>query len=241
MCKTAGIIIIGNEILSGRTRDRNAYWLARQFHSLGIALGRISVVPDIIATIVTEVRLFSESFDYILVCGGIGPTPDDLTRQSVSQAFGLACVPHPEALQLLKDFYGERCTEGRLTMAELPENARLIHNPVTKAPGFQVQNVYVLPGIPELVEAMFPGIAAQLEHADLYETEFTSTLGESDFADLMVKAMELFPDVDFGSYPSIKNDTWRCSLVVKGYSQPAVAAAENWLQTEIAKRTEVLK
>jgi len=241
MNKTAGIIIIGNEILSGRTRDRNAYWIAQQFHILGIAVRKISVIPDVTPTIVDEVRLFHTAFDYTIVCGGIGPTPDDLTRQAVSEAFGVACVPHPEAVQLLKMFYGERCNHSRLSMAELPENARLITNPVTMAPGFQVENVFVLPGIPELVEAMFPGIAEHLDHSKLFETEFTSRLGESDFADLMVESMNKFPDVDHGSYPSMKHDKWRCSLVLKGYSQSAVNNAADWLQTKIAQRTEELK
>jgi molybdopterin-biosynthesis enzyme MoeA-like protein len=192
------------------------------------------------AAIIDEITRFRNSFDYTIVCGGIGPTPDDLTRPAVSEAFGVACVPHPEAVRLLKDFYRERCTDRRLTMAELPENAELIANPLTVAPGFQVENVFVLPGIPELVEAMFPGIAKRLVHGTLYETEFSSRLGESDFADLMEAAMKLFPDVDLGSYPSLTHDTWRCTIVLKGYLQATVTAAADWLQTEIDKRAEEL-
>lgn len=238
MNKTAGIIIIGNEILSGRTRDRNAYWIAQQFHRLGVSLHRISVIPDVMDVIVSEIRLLRESFDYVVVCGGIGPTPDDLTRQAVSQAFGVPCVPHPEAVQLLKEFYKDRCTSRRLTMAELPENASLIPNPLTMSPGFQMENVFVLPGIPELVEAMFPAIAERIDHGNMHEKEFFSRLGESDFADLMEAAIDRFPDVDFGSYPSMKNNAWRCTLVIKGYSEEAVEAAAVWLQSAVERRTD---
>jgi molybdenum cofactor synthesis domain-containing protein len=238
MNKTAGIIIVGNEILSGRTRDWNAYWIAQQFHRIGVSLRKISVIPDVMDTIISEIRLLRDMFDYVIVCGGIGPTPDDLTRQAVSRAFGVPCVPHPEAVQLLKDFYIERCTSRRLTMAELPENALLIHNPLTMSPGFQVDNVFVLPGIPELVEAMLPVIIEQIDHGTMFEKEFSSRLGESDFADLMEDAIHRFPDVDFGSYPSMKDNTWRCTLVVKGYSEKAAEEAAAWLQSAVIRREE---
>ena len=236
MNKTIGILIIGNEILSGRTRDFNAWWLAQHLHQIGIKVRRILVIPDECDLIIKEVNAFRKMYDYVIVCGGIGPTPDDLTRPAVARAFNLPCRPHPEAVRILSGFYGDRATPRRLTMAELPENATLICNPLTGAPGFSVENVFVLPGIPELVEAMFPEIAARIEHGTIFERDLTVAIGESDFADIMDQAIALFPDVDLGSYPSMHSKQWRCTLVIKGYQSESVTRAAEWLEREIARR-----
>ncbi len=235
--KTAAVIIVGNEILSGRTRERNAYYLAKELKRIGVTLGRIAVIPDVLEVVSAEVAALRDAFDYVVVCGGIGPTPDDVTRPAVAHAFNVACVPHPEATTILREFYGERCTERRLSMAELPEHAVLIPNPLTGAPGFSLENVFVLPGIPELVEAMFPHVASKMQHGRYVETEFAVDVPESDFADVMEEAMTLFPGVDIGSYPCMSQckKRWACTIVVKGTDAEKVREAEVWLRAAVAK------
>jgi molybdenum cofactor synthesis domain-containing protein len=241
MNRTAAVIIVGNEILSGRTREANAYFLAKQCRALGIRLKRISVIPDEIETIVSELNALRAQWDYVIVCGGIGPTPDDVTRPAVARAFGLPCVPHAEALARLATHYGARSTPRRLVMAELPAGAELIDNPVTIAPGFRLENVFVLPGIPELVEAMFPQVANSMEHGDLHERELRIEIGESEFADLMEEAAARFPKVELGSYPTLSANAWRCALVVKSSDSEQMERAYEWLSAALAERTAAMK
>jgi molybdenum cofactor synthesis domain-containing protein len=241
MNRTAAVIIVGNEILSGRTREANAYFLAKQCTTLGIRLRRVCVIPDEVDTIVSAVNALRAEWDYVIVCGGIGPTPDDVTRPAVARAFGVPCEPHAEAVALLEEHYGDRCTARRLVMAELPRAAELIENPVTIAPGFRMANVFVLPGIPELVEAMFPFVAAQMEHGVLLDRELNVAIGESDFADLMEEAGRLFPEVELGSYPKMGKGTWRCSLVIKSHDAEQMDCAFEWLEAALNERTSALK
>jgi molybdenum cofactor synthesis domain-containing protein len=241
MNRNAAVIIVGNEILSGRTREANAYFLAKQCSMLGIRLKRVCVIPDEVDTIVAAVNALRAEWDYVIVCGGIGPTPDDVTRPAVAKAFGVPCEPHAEAVALLQHHYGERSTPRRMVMAELPRAAELIDNPVTIAPGFRLENVFVLPGIPELVEAMFPQIAAQMEHGVLLERELHVAIGESEFADLMEEAGRLFPEVELGSYPKMGAGTWRCSLVIKSHDAEQMDQAFDWLESALKERTATLK
>jgi molybdenum cofactor synthesis domain-containing protein len=236
--KTAAILIVGNEILSGRTRDKNACFLTCALKSIGVLVKRIVVIPDVVAQIVAEVNALRSTFDYVVVCGGIGPTPDDVTRPAVAAAFGVPCEPHAGAVCILHEYYQERITPRRLVMAELPRGAALIPNPTTGAPGFAVENVFVLPGIPALVEAMFAQVAARMEHAPFAEVEFPVALPESEFADVMDTAVARFPAVEIGSYPSCDGGTWRCALVIKGGDAIQVQHAREWLQAAIAERAE---
>ncbi len=240
MNSTAAIVIVGNEILSGRTRDKNAWWLACELKKLGVVLRRIVVIPDVIEEIVREVNAVRAQVDYVMVCGGIGPTPDDVTRQAISVAVGLPCVRHAEAAAILVDRYKERLTERSLVMADLPEGAALIYNPQSGAPGCHVENIFVLPGVPELLEQMFPQIASMMRHGTLVEREMAAGLGESLFADLMEDAIARFPETDIGSYPSLVEGKWHCSLVVKGSEQAKVDEAYQWLQENLARRAKEL-
>jgi molybdenum cofactor synthesis domain-containing protein len=233
-------LIVGNEILSGRTRDCNAHFLAVALKGIGVTVGRIVVIPDLPHVIADEVNRLRTSFDYVLACGGIGPTPDDVTRPAVAQAFGIPCEPHAEAVRILRDYYGERATPRRMVMAELPRDAELIPNPRTIALGFRVANVFVLPGIPELVEDMFPYVAASLQHGTLVEVEFPVTLPESDFADIMELGALQFPTVECGSYPSCSGGQWRGALVLKSHEAAQVAAAETWFRAALEQRASEL-
>mgnify|MGYP000905594908 CR=1 FL=1 len=237
---TAAIIIVGNEILSGRTRDANAYWLAQQLKTIGVMLRRILVIPDVVETIVAELNTLRAAHDYVIVCGGIGPTPDDVTRPAVAAAFGVPCEPHAEAVRILTAFYGARATPRRMTMAELPRGCALILNPYSGAPGCRMENVFVLPGIPELVEGMFPQVAACMRHGCLFEHEMRVTLGESEFADLMDEALTRFPAVDVGSYPSMHAQGWRCALVLKSADAAALEEARAWFCAGLEQRAQEL-
>ncbi|MCX7848097.1 MAG: molybdopterin-binding protein [bacterium] len=237
---TAAIIIVGNEILSGRTRDANACWLAQQLTKIGVLLRRISVIPDVRETIVAELNALRFTHDYVIICGGIGPTPDDVTRPAVAAAFGVPCEPHPEAVEILQRYYGERATPRRMSMAELPRGCELIYNPFSGAPGCRIDNVFVLPGIPDLVQGMFPQIAQVLRHGAWHECELRTQLGESEFADLMEAALGLFPGVDIGSYPSWQNHNWRCTLVFKSADAPTLQAAYAWFDDALTRRAQEL-
>ncbi len=241
MNKHAAILIVGNEILSGRTRDKNAYFLAGALKTIGVLVKRMVVIPDVIEQIAAEVNALRRDFDYVIVCGGIGPTPDDVTRQAVALAFGMPCEPHPAAVRILRDYYKERISARRLVMAEVPRAAALILNPNTGVPGFAVENVFVLPGIPELVESMFAHVAACLVHAPFVELEFPVALAESEFADVMDAAVARFPAVEIGSYPSCSAGQWRGALVVKGGDALQVQQAKAWLQAAITERAETVR
>ncbi len=157
---TACAIIIGDEVLSGRTQDANLSYLGRRCDELGIRLKEARVISDDEATIVETVNHYRACFDYVFTTGGIGPTHDDITSASVALAFGKKIVRHPEAVAVMDKYYDRgQLTEARLKMADVPEDAFLIDNPVSAAPGFQMENVFVLPGVPVIMQAMFEGMS----------------------------------------------------------------------------------
>ena len=155
----ASILIIGNEILSGRTQDTNTSTLAIWLNSIGVNVREVRVIPDIEKKIVENLNLLRSTYDYVFTSGGIGPTHDDITAQSVSKAFGIKYEIHKQAFKILEAYYqpGE-FTEGRQKMAWMPENAKLILNPTSGAPGFNIENVYSLPGVPSILKSMLGGL-----------------------------------------------------------------------------------
>ena len=156
----AGIVIIGNEILSGRTQDTNTGTISIWLNSLGIRVQEVRIIPDIEKTIVNTINEFRKKFSYVFTSGGIGPTHDDITASSISNAFGLKYGPHKEAFSILKKYYNEgEFSEGRQKMAWMPEGAKLILNPSSGAPGFFVENVFCLPGVPSILKSMLGGIS----------------------------------------------------------------------------------
>ena len=159
----AGIIVIGNEILSGRTQDTNTGTLSIWLNSLGIKVGEVRIIPDVEATIIETLNLLRNKFDYVFTTGGIGPTHDDITALSVSKAFNIKYGPHKEAMSILERYYkpGD-FNEGRQKMAWMPVTADLILNPTSGAPGFNVENVFCLPGVPSILKSMIGGITEKL-------------------------------------------------------------------------------
>ena len=220
----SGIIIIGNEILSGRTQDTNTSTISKWLNSLGIKVQEVRVIPDVEKTIVDTVNELRKKYDYIFTTGGIGPTHDDITASSISKAFNLTYGPHKEAMSLLEKYYkpGE-FNEGRQKMAWMPTNANLIYNPTSGAPGFNVENVFCLPGVPSILKSMLGGISHQLVGGEpiLSQTINLRTV-ESEIAKSLSIVQDNNKDVDIGSYPFFRAGKLGVAIVLRSSIQSQI-------------------
>lgn len=207
---TVGLIIIGDEILSGRTLDKNTQHIAKTLGQLGIDLKEVRIIPDDEDKIINTVRQFSEEFQYVFTTGGIGPTHDDITALSVAKAFNQKLVRSETAYLLLEEYYGqENLNEGRIKMSYVPENSRLIDNKVTIAPGFVVENVYVMAGVPRIMQAMLEAIIPELEVGVVTNSNTVQVhCAESKVAKLLGDVQADFKDVAIGSYPFMRGDNY---------------------------------
>jgi molybdenum cofactor synthesis domain-containing protein len=235
---TACLLVVGNEILSGRTQDANLPYLAKRLNELGIRLAEVRVVADIEAAIVKAVNETRVQYDYVFTTGGIGPTHDDITSPSVAKAFGVAVHRHPEAVRRLEKHYPPGAlNEARLRMAEVPVGATLIDNPVSTAPGFRIANVFVMAGVPRIMQAMFEGIAPALVGGKPLLTRSVScALGEGILAKGLGEIQTRHADVDIGSYPYFRVGGFGVSLVVRGTDRARLEAVVR----EIAELIESL-
>ena len=225
---TACILVIGNEILSGRTRDSNIQYLATELGKLGVQVRECRVIPDIEATVVATVNEVRRKFDYVFTTGGIGPTHDDITSESIAKAFGVSHVVHPEAEARLRRHYAkpEDLNAQRLRMATVPEGAELIDNPVSVAPGFRIGNVIVLAGVPRIMQAMFDGYRHRLKGgAPMRSRTVIAHVPEGKMAAGLGAVQTAHSDVEIGSYPFFRDGKLGASLVVRGTDAAAVAAA----------------
>ena len=214
---TAGIIIIGNEVLSGRTKDINTSTLAKWLNSLGIEVKEVRVIPDIETTIIETVNNLRKKFDYIFTTGGIGPTHDDITSESISKAFKIEYGFHKEAYSILEKYYkpGE-FTEGRQKMSKMPTSAKLILNPTSGAPGFYVKNVFCLPGVPSILQSMIGGLNNILVGGDPIENITISLRTvESEIAKSITEIQNKNKDVEIGSYPFFRAGKLGVSIVLR--------------------------
>ena len=224
---TACVLIIGNEILSGRTQDANLAFLARGLTELGIRLREARVIPDDIGAIVSTVNEVRSAFDYVFTTGGIGPTHDDITAQCVADAFDVPLIVHPEAKRLLETHYPPgQLNEARLRMAMVPEGAALLPNPISRAPGFQIGNVFVLPGVPSIMQ----GIFEQLRHRLVGGTRLLSRsvschLSEGALAKDLGALQVRYLDLEIGSYPYFKRGDFGVTIVLRGTEKARLAAA----------------
>jgi len=199
---TACVIIIGNEILSGRTEDMNLPYLGKALAARGIPVREAHVIPDIEDIIIKTVNDCRARFTYVFTSGGIGPTHDDITASCIAKAFGVEFDYDPEAKRMLEDYFGERTNEVRLRMAKMPVGAAHIPNPVSVAPGFRMENVYVMAGVPRIMQGMFDSIAHTLDGGEPVLSRAVSADGrEGDIAIPLENIQNTFPDVDLGSYP----------------------------------------
>ena len=234
---TACLIIIGNEILSGRTQDANLAIVGKKCDVLGIRLTEARVIADVEADIVETVNTCRRLFTYVFTTGGIGPTHDDITAAAVARAFNVEVVRNQEAVNAMDRYYEpRRLTEARLKMADIPEGARLIDNPVSGAPGFQLENVFVLPGVPSIMDAMFDGLTDRLVGGDPVLTDnITTNLLESEIAAGLGVLQEKYPDVSMGSYPYFRKGKLGVNLVLRGTDAGRMNAAADELVTTITR------
>jgi molybdenum cofactor synthesis domain-containing protein len=232
---TACVLIIGNEILSGRTQDANLEFLARGLNEAGIRLREARVIPDDAGVIVATINAVRHAFDYVFTTGGIGPTHDDITAQCVADAFEVALIVHPEAKRLLETHYlPGHLNEARLRMAMVPEGAVLLPNPISRAPGFQIGNVFVLPGVPSIMQ----GIFAQLKHRlvggeKMLSRSVSCHLGEGTLAKDLGALQRRYPDVEIGSYPYFRRGDFGVTLVLRGTDGVRLAGATDELKALI--------
>jgi molybdenum cofactor synthesis domain-containing protein len=224
---SACVLIIGNEILSGRTQDANLAFLAQGLNAAGIRLREARVIPDIAETIIGTVNEVRRTFDYVFTTGGIGPTHDDITSACIAQAFGVPLILHPEAKRILESHYPPGgLNEARLRMAQVPEGAALLPNPISRAPGFRIENVYVLPGVPQIMQAIFNELRHRLEGgAKVLSRSVSCTLGEGTIAQDLAALQDRYPDVEIGSYPYFRRSDFGVTLVLRGTEPERIAAA----------------
>lgn len=226
---TAALLIIGNEILSGRTKDANLPYIAGRLNDLGIRLSEVRVVPDLEAEIVDALNALRQRYSYVFTTGGIGPTHDDITADSVARAFGLPVIENPVARRRLEERYadtGIELNEARLRMARTPEGARLIENPVSAAPGFQVENVFVMAGVPNIMQAMFESLQERLVGGDpLLSRTIACQLPEGQLAEGLGNIQSRHPGVDIGSYPSYSSAGFGVAVVLRHTDQGKLDAA----------------
>jgi molybdenum cofactor synthesis domain-containing protein len=214
---TACALIIGNEVLSGRTKDANLNFMARRLAQLGIKLAEARVIPDVEQVIVDTVNETRARYDYVFTTGGIGPTHDDITCACIAKAFGVPVIRHPEAEALLRSYIPpERLNEARLKMADVPEGSELIKNPVSRAPGFKVGNVFVMAGVPSIMRAMFDSFAPFLVGGEKVQSRAVACyLPEGTIAQGLSDIQDRHPEVDIGSYPFFHEKKFGCTLIAR--------------------------
>ena len=232
---TACLLVIGNEVLSGRTQDANIRFLATGLGAIGIPLREVRVIPDVPETIVGTVNEVRAKFDYVFTTGGIGPTHDDITSACIAEAFGVPLILHPEARRLLESHYPPGAlNEARLRMAHVPEGATLLPNPISRAPGFRIENVFILPGVPQIMRAIFSEARHNLRGgARVLSRSVSCTLGEGTIANDLTALQNRYPELEIGSYPYFRRADFGTTLVVRGTDRERLMSAVEELKTLI--------
>ena len=234
----AVIIIIGNEILSGRTQDTNTSSIALWLNSIGVKVSEVRVIPDIESTIIDTVNHLRKANDYVFTTGGIGPTHDDITAQSISKAFNLHYEIHKEAFKILEAYYkiGE-FNEGRQKMVWMPRNANLILNPTSGAPGFNVENVFCLPGVPSILKSMLGGLKQKIVGGQpiLSHTISLRTV-ESEIAQSLSNVQNSNNDVEIGSYPFFQAGKLGVSIVIRSENKSKIEKCSTEILDFVAKK-----
>lgn len=234
---TAAILVIGDEILSGRTKDKNIGTIADMLTEIGVDLREVRIVPDVKAEIVAAVNALRARYTYLFTSGGIGPTHDDITADSVAEAFGVGIDVDPRArAMLLERHRPEDLNAARLRMARIPDGAELVANPVSKAPGFHIGNVYVMAGVPQIMAAMLDEIRPTLTSNApvISETIEAGAIPEGNFAGELGEIAAAHATVSIGSYPSMTPEGFRNRIVVRGRDADAVAAARTAVEALLA-------
>ena len=234
---TAGLVVIGDEILSGRTQDRNIAQIASWLNVQGIRLAEVRVVPDVQARIADAVNALREPHDYLFTTGGIGPTHDDITVDSIAAALGLGVVIHPEAQGMLEGYYRDRggLTEARLRMARVPDGAELIRNQLSGAPGIRLGNIFILAGVPHICAGMLDALTGTLEGGrPLVSVTLGAWAAESEVADLLRETEQANAGVAIGSYPFFKQGRVGANFVIRSEEEQLARKVAGELEHALA-------
>jgi molybdenum cofactor synthesis domain-containing protein len=234
---TAAIIVIGDEILSGRTKDKNIGWLAENLSAQGIQLVEARVIADNLQAIIETVQKLSAAYDLVFTSGGIGPTHDDITTEAVALAFDVPVIRHPEAERRLLAHYANTDLEfnaARQKMADIPDRAELIDNPLSAAPGFILGNVHVLPGVPSILQAMFEGLRSRLPGGvEMTRITVQCATGEGNIANILAAVESRYEGTSVGSYPWFKPGQFGTAVVVSGFDPETTQKAAKDVETEV--------
>ncbi|MFL6737044.1 MAG: competence/damage-inducible protein A [Sphingomonas sp.] len=234
---TAALVVIGDEILSGRTQDRNVAQIATWLNEQGIRLAEVRIVADNSDRIGEAVNALRTKHDYLFTTGGIGPTHDDVTVDAVAAAFGMAVIVHPEARQILADYYRDRpggLTEARLRMARVPDGAQLLRNPSSGAPGIKLDNVFILAGVPSIAASMLEALDGELDGGrPMVSVTVGARAPESDVADLLRETEQAHPGVTIGSYPFFRDGGYGSNFVIRSEDEDLAKATGSELSRRL--------
>lgn len=231
--KTAAIIVIGNEILSGKVVDTNAAFLCQELRTLGVALGRILVIPDELDSIAEAVRAYQPAFDVVFTSGGVGPTHDDVTIAGVALGLNRRVILHPWLEEKIREFFGDKINDARLKLAEVPEGAELIFGGDRNFPSLQVENIYVLPGIPELFREKFLGMRSRFAVDPYFLRVVYMRVAESMIAGHLNETLEAFPHVQMGSYPKLGDPEYLVRVTLESKDRDYVDRAFGHLVAQL--------
>ena len=215
MAKSAGIVLIGNEILSGKIHDANAAYLCRELRALGVEVRKISVIPDELEPIAEEVAQFSRAYDYVFTSGGVGPTHDDVTIEGVARAMRVSVVRDPRLVALLEGFYKGNLNTARLKMAEVPDGAELLAADSLIFPAIVIGNVYIFPGVPEIFRQKFDAIKERFREQPYHLRSVFVRIGEGTLADFLNDLLKNYPLLLLGSYPEFSNPDYKVKVTLE--------------------------
>jgi molybdenum cofactor synthesis domain-containing protein len=232
MSKRVGVAILGDEVLKAEIREANLAFILPLLNEWGAEVALCAILPDNVPVVVRHLRAYLEEVDILVLTGGIGPTPDDITREAVAKVAGVPLVVHPEAKAQLEAYYKERMNEYRMLMAQVPQGAVLIPNPISIAPGFYIARMAAFPGIPGLLREMFGWLKPLVEGKRKSRVTLFSNVPESAFAGIMKEAMDAFPDVSVGSYPMIEGE-YRVRVVFRADGFARVAGCADFFTARL--------
>ena len=238
----AGIIIIGNEILSGRTQDINTKTISLWLNTIGIKVTEVTIIPDVEKTIIDTVNEFKKRFNYVFTSGGIGPTHDDITAKSISKVFKVKYQYHPEAFKILKKYYGEtNFNDGRKKMSKMPKGSSLIYNPSSAAPGFKIKNVFCLPGVPLILKSMIDNCSKYLNKGSkVFSDSINLITVESNISKELTKVQKKFKkDIDIGSYPFFRLGRVGVSIVLRSQNKHKISLCKKEILKNIVKKKKI--
>ena len=215
MTTTAGILIIGNEILSGKVQDANSPYLCRELRALGVEVKRVSAIPDEVDIIAAEAVGFSAAYDLVMTTGGVGPTHDDVTVEGIAKGLGRRVVIHPDLERVVKELYPGKVNSARLRLAQVPEGAELLGQPDLVFPVVRIKNIYIFPGVPEILAQKFNGIKERFRDAPFFLKTVFVTDGEGAIAEHLNTVIREFPALLLGSYPALNNPEYRVRLTLE--------------------------